>query len=101
MTVLTDHNSLQYWHAEHVATASGPSGRRARWHMILSRFNLAVEYLPGESNVVADALSRWVYRSDGGQSDVSKHGSAADAEFLRQSHVSVSPVTSSSSSHPQ
>ena len=63
-----------------------------------SCFNLAVEYLPDESNVVADALSRWVYPSDEGQSDVSKHGSAAEAEFLRQSAASVSPVTSSSSS---
>ena len=42
--------------AQHAATVSGPCGRRVRWHIIRSRFNLAVDCLPGESNVVADVV---------------------------------------------
>ena len=56
--VLTDHRSLKYWSIEHVSTVSGPAGRRATWHELLSFFDLHVAYLPGKYNAVADALSR-------------------------------------------
>ena len=39
VTVLTDHHTFQHWHSEHVATPSGPTGRRARWHEVFSRFH--------------------------------------------------------------
>ena len=97
VTVLTDHESLKYWHSEHVATPSGPSGRRARWHDVLSRFNITIEYVSGKTNSAADALSRrWEYPADNSQNDVTIHGTAEDAEELCQSQVFVAPVTSSS-----
>ena len=102
VTVLTDHHSLQHWHSEHVTTPSGPTGRRARWHEVFSRFHLDVEYLPGTANSVADALSRWAYPG-GALQYVLVHGSAADAALLDRSGAlldSVIAPVSTSSSNP-
>ena len=57
--VLTDHKALENWCNEVLDTPSGPLGRRRRWHEIFSRFNLKVEYLKGEDNLLPDALYRW------------------------------------------
>lgn len=35
------------------------SSKQARWQEFLSEFNFILEYHPGSSNHVADALSRW------------------------------------------
>jgi hypothetical protein len=35
-----------------------PFGRIARWFSVLSQFNYSIEYIPGQLNVEADALSR-------------------------------------------
>ena len=59
--ILQDHRSLQDWWTENVNTVSRTVGRRARWHEVLSLFDLHVAYLPGKYNTVADALSRWAY----------------------------------------
>jgi len=40
--VLTDHQSLEAWTREVLDTPSGPVGRRARWHQILSKYDLTV-----------------------------------------------------------
>ena len=53
-----------------------------------------------ERQIVADALSRWVFPGES-QQDVSVHGSAADAEFLNKADallnsVVVAPVSLSS-----
>ena len=55
-------------------TPSGPGGRRARWHELLSKFDLTVEYIPGPHNVVADALSRFAYPASKTFQDTSFHG---------------------------
>lgn len=57
--VVTDHRTLESWAKEVLDTPGGPAGRRARWHELLSKFNLQVICIPGKDNVVADALSRW------------------------------------------
>ena len=49
--VETDHRNLTFIH-------SGTSSKLARWSMLLQSLNFAVSYIPGEKNVVADALSR-------------------------------------------
>ena len=55
-------------------TASGPSGRKGRWHELLSKFDLSVTYVPGKQNSIADALSRWAYPASKAFQDISKHG---------------------------
>ena len=76
MCLFTDHKALESWTTEHVDTPSGPRGRRARWHETLSQFDIQVQYVPGPSNVVADAMSRWAYPASSAREDVSFHGSA-------------------------
>jgi hypothetical protein len=73
--VTTDHRAIEHWVTEHVETPSGPRGRRARWHQILSQFDLEIKYIPGPENVIADAMSRWAYPASSAREDVSVHGS--------------------------
>ena len=75
VVVTTDHKSLEDWVHEKVDTPSGPAGRRARWHEVLSKFDLSVQYVPGKDNVVADAMSRFAYPACKTFQDVSTHGS--------------------------
>ena len=76
--ILTDHRSLEYWSTEHVNTVSGPAGRRARWHEVLSLFYLHVAYLPGKYNTVTDALSRWAYPASEACLSTNIHGTEQD-----------------------
>ena len=59
--LLTDHKALEAWVNEFVNTPSGPAGRRARWHQTLSKFDITVQYVPGKTHIVADAMSRYAY----------------------------------------
>ena len=79
--VLTDHKSLESWHKEHVA-GMGPTGRRSRWHAKLNKFRLEVIHIPGASNIVGDALSRWAYPASSGYDDNSWHGTPEDTEAM-------------------
>jgi hypothetical protein len=58
--IRTDHKSLI-----HFQTQPMLSGRQTRWIETLSRYNYVIEYIKGEENVVADALSRRVDHNDG------------------------------------
>ena len=82
--VMTDHKSLEDWARETLDTPSGPLGRRSRWHEFFSRFNLSVEYLPGNTNAAADGLSRWAYPACQALKEVSKYGSAQDREEMKK-----------------
>ena len=76
VVITSDHKSLEDWVHEKMDTPSGPAGRRARWHEVLSKFDLTVQYVPGADNVVADAMSRFAYPACKAFQDVSRHGSA-------------------------
>jgi hypothetical protein len=83
VVVLTDHKALESWYKEHVA-GIGPQGRRARWHAKMNQFQIEVIYIPGGSNEVADALSRWAYPASEGLRDSSWHGTPEDNEEMRK-----------------
>ena len=53
ITIFTDSAHLSSWTNLNITTA-----RHARWNEILSSFNLKLQHIPGENNIVADALSR-------------------------------------------
>lgn len=57
-TWITDHKGLT-----HLLNQKNLSGRQARWLEKISSFDFKVEYIPGDQNILADALSR-MYASD-------------------------------------
>jgi hypothetical protein len=85
LEVTTDHRALIDWVTEHVDTPSGPRGRRARWHETFSQFDMSVKYVPGEENIIPDALSRlhWTYPADSAREDVTTHGSLVAREEVK------------------
>ena len=48
----------------------------------MSQFRLEVQYIKGEDNVVADAMSRWAYPASQAGGDVSMHGTLQDREEM-------------------
>ncbi len=50
---MSDHNNLRYFNSARLWKP-----RHARWSEELAQFDLVIEHIPGEKNVVADALSR-------------------------------------------
>jgi hypothetical protein len=51
--IRTDHKNLQYFREPQKLT-----GRQARWVTFMQDYNFTFEYIPGETNIVADLLSR-------------------------------------------
>jgi len=58
LTVVTDHKALEFF-----KTQRRLNSRQARWMEFLARFDYDITYVKGETNLVADALSRY-YESD-------------------------------------
>jgi hypothetical protein len=56
--IVSDHQALKFF-----KNASKMTQRQTRWMEFLERFNYEIIYVKGETNVVADALSRY-YHSD-------------------------------------
>ncbi|KII71868.1 Transposon Tf2-9 polyprotein [Thelohanellus kitauei] len=54
-TLVTDHQPLM-----HIKTMKDLKGRRAQWLMNLENYDYDIEYIPGKTNSIADALSRSV-----------------------------------------
>ncbi|OWZ08376.1 LOW QUALITY PROTEIN: Gag-pol fusion protein [Phytophthora megakarya] len=52
-SIVTDHAALKW-----LMTSPNLTGKLHRWALTLQKFEFTVEYRPGSSNVVADALSR-------------------------------------------
>ncbi|OWZ10377.1 Gag-pol fusion protein, partial [Phytophthora megakarya] len=52
-TLITDHSALKW-----LMTRTNLAGRLHRWSLVLQEYEFQVEYRPGATNVVADALSR-------------------------------------------
>lgn len=53
VTVLTDHNNLNYFRTKQFLTA-----RQTRWMEFLSKFDLQIRYRPGKQSQIPDLLSR-------------------------------------------
>jgi hypothetical protein len=58
--VYTDHKSLKY-----IFTQPDLNLRQRRWLELVKDYNLEIHYHPGKANVVADALSRKSYWTQG------------------------------------
>jgi predicted aspartyl protease len=52
-TVLTDHQALKW-----LMNLRAPTGRLARWAILLQQFDMTIAYRPGKENQLADGLSR-------------------------------------------
>jgi hypothetical protein len=65
--VVTDHEALGFFKNQQRLT-----GRQTRWMEFLERFDYTIEYVKGETNKVADCLSRY-YQSDEGEESHPKH----------------------------
>ncbi|GFX19981.1 retrovirus-related Pol polyprotein from transposon 17.6 [Trichonephila clavipes] len=59
ITVASDHQPLKW-----LLNLKSPTGRLARWALEIQSFNLKVQYIPGNANVVADMLSRPVTQEE-------------------------------------
>jgi len=62
--VKTDHKNLQYW------SHTSASPKIERWKVFLSEYDFVMEYIKGEDNCVADALSRMPTTLGGEASDM-------------------------------
>lgn len=51
--ILSDHQPLRW-----LMSLKSPTGRLARWSLLLQSYDLAIEYTPGRCNAIADTLSR-------------------------------------------
>jgi hypothetical protein len=50
--IITDHANLQYW-----KSPQNLNRRTARWHANLQEYDYQIKYIPGNTNIPADALS--------------------------------------------
>ncbi len=83
VVLTTDHKSLEDCVHKKMDTPSGQARRRDRWHEVLYKFDLTVQYTLGKENVVADAMSLFSYPAHKAFQDVSVHGSAEARDDAR------------------
>lgn len=80
---VTDHQSLKY-----INTQPTLSKRQARWVERLQQFDFDIEYKPGTTNVVADALSRIPHTA----ATISTTTTDEDIKSSIQEHLKTDPV---------
>ena len=73
--VYTDHQALKA-----LLNTPQPSGKLARWGMVLQDLDLTIEYRPGRSNANADALSRYPLLTTEDENQTSEVVAAIQAE---------------------
>ena len=66
-----------------MAKPTGPTGRQARWHELLSHFKVDVGYVPGSENEIADVMTRWAYPACE-TNDVSIHGNMENDKAMQE-----------------
>ena len=82
VSVLTDHKNLTYLTSPEDKTLKGSTLNRVyRWSIVLADSGVKLKYIKGESNVMADALSRWMYP------DLAR---ALHVQFVRTDHLTRS-----------
>jgi len=54
INILTDSNVLTYYH-----TVQADSRMLVNWYDILGRYNFSISHIPGDTNILPDALSRF------------------------------------------
>ena len=82
--ILSDHKSLEEWANEHLDKPTGPTGRQARWHLLLSHFKVDVGYVPGPENQIPDIMTRWAYPACETTKDISMHGNEEDDKAMEE-----------------
>ena len=67
-TVHTDHNALKW-----LMQIKDPTGKLARWSLLLQQFDFTIQHRPGRTNGNADALSRCPYTTSSSRCAASIH----------------------------
>ncbi|KAH9142702.1 hypothetical protein AeRB84_013240 [Aphanomyces euteiches] len=97
LTIYTDHRNLAYLYNP-LASDSGMQRHQAdrlqRWAMVLSGYIYNIVHIPGESNVLADMLSRWHAQHDENkltQAQPMKTANGGDSKELNQEANETKP----------
>ncbi|TFY57697.1 hypothetical protein EVJ58_g6867 [Rhodofomes roseus] len=93
--ICTDHKALEY-----LMSQKNLSPRQHRWMDVLNEFEFTIHYIPGETNILADALSR-IYSDEplgiqratseyvGNETGDAHHDSQSTSTSLRSAAVSI------------
>jgi hypothetical protein len=81
--IITDHANLQYW-----KSPQNLKRRTARWHADLQEYDYQIQYIPGNTNIPADVLSR-PSGTDQGKDDNKDIALIPPERFINTTHVST------------
>jgi hypothetical protein len=81
--IITDHTNLQYW-----KSPQNLNRRTARWHADLQEYDYQIQYIPGNTNIPADALSR-PSNTDQGKDDNRDIALIPSERFINTTHTNT------------
>jgi hypothetical protein len=81
--IITDHANLQYW-----KSPQNLNRRTARWHADLQEYDYQIQYIPGNTNIPADALSR-PSGTDQGRDDNKNIALIPPERFVNTAHANA------------